>query len=127
MEAYDRAAGAMCGEMLSDMHGDMIDEDTAKLFDDLFVNVMDGFLLRAFKRAENGGFPRKMKCLVVTAEYLDSETGFTLEQLAHGMSLCGIEESHAYKLIVEAIEDELLASRDVEDARRISAFMGRAT
>ena len=127
MEAYGRATGAMFDDMFSEEVPHSLDQETTDLFEGLFVNVMDGFLLKPFKKVQNGGYPRKMKCLVRTVEHLDAESGFTLDQLVKGMSACGIEETHAYMMIEEAIEEDLIETKEASDKPKPSAFIDSTT
>ncbi|MCK5264146.1 MAG: hypothetical protein KAR03_00935, partial [Candidatus Thorarchaeota archaeon] len=117
MEAFGRAAGAMFDELLADQKSSVEDLEQTKILDTLFYDLLDGFLIERFRTSKDVSFPKSMKCLVDTAQQLENGEGFKLEDLAKGMASCGIEESHAYKIVMDAIDDDLIemANGDVPD------------
>ncbi len=116
MEAFGRAVGAMFDESLAEQRASVVDPEQTKILDTLFYDLLDGYLIERFRTSKEAAFPKKMQCLVDTAQQLENGEGFKLEDLAKGMATCGIEESHAYKLVMDAIDEDLLEIADVEDA-----------
>ncbi len=117
MEAFGRAVGAMFDEILADQKSSVEDLEQTKILDTLFYDLLDGFLIERFRTSKDASFPKSMQCLVNTAQQLENGEGFKLEDLAKGMASCGIEESHAYKIVMDAIDDDLIemANGDVPD------------
>lgn len=115
MEAYARSCGAMFDDVLGDVRGQILEPETVKALDSLFYDLMDGNLLTLYKRRFDTAFPRRLKCLQATASFIERPDGFLLGDLAKGMTSCGIEESHAYKLILEAIESKILVTAERTD------------
>jgi len=125
MEAFGRAAGAMFDELLADQKSSVQDLEQTKILDTLFYDLLDGFLIERFRTSKDVSFPKSMQCLVDTAQQLENGEGFKLEDLAKGMASCGIEESHAYKIVMDAIDDDLIemANGDVpEKTENVSAL-----
>jgi hypothetical protein len=118
MEAYGRAAGAMFDELLAVPQSDVLGAETVRMFDSLFYDLMDGILLLSYRKSAEVSLPRDMKCLEAAAVHIQNGEGFKLEELARGMAACGVEESRAYKMILDAIEKDLLvkAEQDKGDA-----------
>ena len=108
MEAFGRATGAMFDDMMADVRSNVIPPEQRAMFDNLFYDLMDGFLLEQFHLEKGAAVPKAMDCLVTTASQLENGEGFKLEALAKGMATCGIEESHAYKMVLDAIERRLI-------------------
>ena len=61
-----------------------------------------------------------MRCLETAALQLENGEGFRLEDLAKGMASCGIEESYAYKIVMDAIDDDLIEIAEEEKTDVIS-------
>lgn len=108
MEAFGRAAGAMFDEVLADSKSTVEDMEQTKILDTLFYDLLDGFLIERFRTSKYASFPKSMKCLEDAALQLENGEGFKLEDLAKEMATCGIEESHAYKIVMDAIDDDLI-------------------
>ncbi len=117
MEAFGRATGAMFDELLADQKSSVEDLEQTKILDTLFYDLLDGFLIERFRTSKDVSFPKSMQCLVDTAQQLENGEGFKLEDLAKGMASCGIEESYAYKIVMDAIDGDLIemANGDVPD------------
>ncbi len=115
MEAYARSCGAMFDDLFGDVRGQVLDQETVKALDSLFYDLMDGNLLTLYKRRWDTALPRRLKCLLATASFIERPDGFLLGELAKGMTSCGIEESYAYKLILEAIEGQVLVQAERSD------------
>lgn len=116
MEAFGRATGAMFDEMMADALSSSIPIERKEMFENLFFDLMDGFLLETFRVDEEADFPKSMSCLEGTAKQLENDEGFKLLDLVNGMATCGIEESFAYRMVLEAVEKKLLRltnSRDI--------------
>ncbi len=108
MAAFGRATGALFDEILADSRVGIVDESQTEVLDTLFYDLLDGYLIERFHTTKDAEFPKSMTCLVNTAHQLENGEGFKLEDLAKGMASCGIEESHAYKLVMDAIDDDLI-------------------
>ncbi len=115
MEAFGRATGAMFDEMMADHRSNVIPDEERAMFDNLFYDLMDGFLLESFHLDRAAVFPKSMSCLESTASQLENGEGFKLDDLAKGMATCGVEESHAYKMVMDAIENRLIRIANGED------------
>jgi hypothetical protein len=115
MEAFGRAVGAMFDEVLAEQKAAVEDTEQTKILDTLFYDLLDGYLIERFRTTKEASFPKNMQCLVTTAQQLENGEGFKLEDLAKGMASCGIEESHAYKLVMDAIDDDLLEMTESDE------------
>lgn len=115
MEAFGRATGAMFDDMMADARSDIILPEQRAMFDNLFYDLMDGFLLENFRLEKDASFPKAMNCLESTAIQLENDKGFKLDDLAKGMATCGIEESRAYKMVMDAIERRLIRVANGEE------------
>ncbi|MHA2243302.1 MAG: hypothetical protein ACXACE_17045 [Candidatus Thorarchaeota archaeon] len=114
MQAYGRAAGAMFDEIFSDTPTEIIDGDTYRLFESLFMDLLDVRLLRPYRRNESVAFPRSHKCMEITMPLVVDKEGFRLDELAKGMASCGVDEGRAYLLVMEAIAQGLIAQGLIE-------------
>ncbi|TFG32382.1 hypothetical protein EU527_10290 [Candidatus Thorarchaeota archaeon] len=127
MEAFGRAVGAMFDEQYAEVQSEMIDEEHTHILENLFYDLLDGFLIEHYRTSRDVTFPKEMKCLESTAQQLEGSEGFRLEDLAKGMATCGIEESHAYKLVMDAIENNKLevVNGHIPDSRISGPFIER--
>ncbi|MGQ4911824.1 MAG: hypothetical protein ACP6KW_06590 [Candidatus Thorarchaeota archaeon] len=108
MEAYGRAVGALFDESADTSKPRGISREQTQVLTNLYFDLMDGFLLEKYRLNHKTPAPKSMKCLVTTASQLESDDGFRLEDLARGISTCGVEETFAYKMIMDAVEDGML-------------------
>jgi hypothetical protein len=108
MEAFGRATGAMFDEVMANGRAEILPDEERKMFENLFQDLMDGFLLETFRVSLEASFPKAMSCLESTAVQLENGEGFKLDDLAKGMATCGVEETHAYKMVMDAIELQLI-------------------
>ena len=108
MEAFGRATGAMFDEVLANGKSAIINAEQTKILDTMFHDLLDGFLIETFRTSKDVAFPKKMKCLQTAAQHLENGEGFKLSDLAREMSTCGIEESTAYKIVMDAIDEDLI-------------------
>ncbi|MHA1135931.1 MAG: hypothetical protein ACTSSE_05535 [Candidatus Thorarchaeota archaeon] len=115
MEEFGRATGALYDELLADSKVGLVDPSQTEIFDTLFYDLLDGILIENFRTIKDADFPKSMQCLVTAAQQLENGEGFKLEDLAKGMATCGIEETHAYKIVMDAIDDNLIEVADDED------------
>lgn len=120
MEAFGRATGAMFDESLAETKSAIVDDEQTKILDTLFYDLLDGYLIERFRTTKDANFPKSMSCLVATAHQLENGEGFKLEDLAKGMASCGVEESYAYKTVMDAIDDELIELAETENPDPIS-------
>jgi hypothetical protein len=127
MEAYGRAAGAMFDVLFEDPQSKVLSADTLRMFDSLFFDLMDGSLLQSYRKRPEAALPREMKCLGAAASRLQTDEGFKLNELAKGMTSCGVEEAMAYKQIVAAIEKELLVKAEPNKDKVSMPFVDRST
>jgi len=108
MEAFGRATGALYDEILADTKVGFVDPSQTDIFDTLFYDLLDGILIERFRTTKDATFPKSMQCLVTAAQELENGEGFKLEDLAMGIATCGVEETHAYKIVMDAIDDNLI-------------------
>ncbi|MGY5879266.1 MAG: hypothetical protein RTV31_03400 [Candidatus Thorarchaeota archaeon] len=108
MEAFGRAIGALYDEILADTKVGFVDPSQTEIFDTLFYDLLDGILIEKFRTTGDASFPKSMQCLEVAAQQLENGEGFKLEDLARGIATCGIEESRAYKIVMDAIDSKLI-------------------
>ena len=127
MEVYARSCGAMFDDLLGDVRAQVLDQESVNALDSLFYDLMDGNLLTLYKRRWDSALPRRLKCLQATASFIERPDGFLLGELAKGMTSCGIEESYAYKLILEAIESQILVKAEKTDEGVSTPFVDRST
>ena len=129
MEAFGRAVGAMFDDQYAQVRSATMIEEHYRILENLFYDLLDGFLTESYRINKKVAFPKEMKCLVTTAEQIEGSEGFRLEDLAKGMATCGIEESHAYKLVMDAIEDNKLevVNGHIPDGRISGPFMDHRT
>jgi hypothetical protein len=120
MEAFGRATGALFDEILADSRVRLDDEAQTEVLDTLFYDLLDGFLIERFRTSKDTEFPKSMSCLVNTAQQLENGEGFKLEDLAKGMATCGIAESYAYKIVMDAIDDDLIQIVENENGSKDS-------
>ena len=127
MEAFGRAVGAMFDDQYEEIRSVGMDIEHSRILENLFYDLLDGFLTESYRISKDVTFPKEMKCLVSTAQQLEGAEGFRLEDLAKGMATCGIEESHAYKLVMDAIEDNKLevVNGHIPEGRISGPFMDR--
>ncbi|MFW9849613.1 MAG: hypothetical protein ACFFF4_10740, partial [Candidatus Thorarchaeota archaeon] len=111
MEAFGRAVGAMFDEALARTPTEIQDDKTEQLFTTLFTDLMDGEFLAPYRKRASVSFPRNMKCMNYVVRNMD-HPDFTLDELARGMAMCGIEEGEAYLQVMDAIELKLIEPVD---------------
>lgn len=107
MEAFGRAIGAMFDESQVIAPTEVLDERQTTIFTSLFMDMMDGEFLTAYKKREAVKIPRHMSCLSSVVGNMEDDE-FTLDELARGMAMCGIEEGEAYLQVMDAIENDLI-------------------
>ncbi len=108
MEAFGRATGAMFDELLANQNAAVIENEQIKILDTMFYDLLDGFLIETFRTSKDVAFPKNMRCLQTAAQHIEHGEGFKLDDLAREMATCGIEESRAYKIVMDAIDDDLI-------------------
>ena len=107
MEAFARAAGAMFDESVALAPTHELEAHEEELFTSLFMDLMDGELLTAYKMREAARLPRSMSCLSSVVDRMENKE-FTLDALARGMAMCGIEEGEAYLQVMDAIDNDII-------------------
>ncbi len=107
MEAFARAAGAMFDESVALAPTHELESHEEELFTSLFMDLMDGELLTAYKLREAARLPRSMSCLSSVVDRMENKE-FTLDALARGMAMCGIEEGEAYLQVMDAIDNAII-------------------
>lgn len=127
MEAFGRAVGAMFDEQYAQVQSVMMADEHSHILENLFYDLLDGFLTERYRTSKDVSFSKEMKCLESTAHQLEGTEGFRLDDLAKGMATCGIEESYAYKMVMDAIEDSKLevVNGNIPDGRISGPFMER--
>jgi len=126
MEAYGRAAGAMFDDVFASPQSRVLSPDTLRMFESLFNDLMDGSLLETYKTSTETSIPRQMKCLQSAASRIRSSDGFRLDELAKGMTSCGVEEAMAYKMIMDAIERNMLVKTTASEGEVSAPFVARS-
>jgi hypothetical protein len=104
MIEFAKAVGFQFDDIYDLIPVEVIDDETIQQFEYHFDNLMDGKLLKKFRMAEHGEFPRSLKCVERKFEHLEATDGFDLDDLAAGVASCGLEEARAYKIIMDYIE-----------------------
>jgi len=112
MEAYARSCGAMFDDTLGDVRAHVVDQETVKALDSLFYEVMDGSLLVLYRRRMETELPRRLKSLLLAVSFIERPDGFLLSELAKEMTSSGVEESQAYKLIMDAMDGKVIVRAD---------------
>jgi hypothetical protein len=103
----------------------LIDDDSAErptevnntvyteLLERFFDEVMDGFLLRYYKRDRAGAFPKRYRCLEASLDFTEAADCARPVYIAKTMTdRCKITEAEASLLVLEAIEMELIVPCD---------------
>lgn len=121
MEAYGRAAGAMFDDIVETSRTFRITGDQAQLFNNLFLDLMDGILIERYHLKEDASLPKSMDCLASTAGLLEKGEGFRLEDLAKGMASCGVEETFAYKMVMDAVDGGMIRVSNGENANGVTS------
>ena len=82
---------------------------TAEILERFFDEVMDGFLLRYYKRGEAGAFPKRYRCLDEALNFTEEADCARPTYMAIVMSeRCKITEAEASLLVLESIESKLI-------------------
>jgi len=116
MVGFAQSVGTMFDETMATPPRVVIDDAVRGLFDYLFDDIMDGALLHQYKVKKDASYPRNQKCLQTYLEAYPPEDGFGLDTLADGMAVCGIQEGNVYQQIMDAIDNGILESIDIEVA-----------
>ncbi len=102
-----RAAHERFDELYSDAPVEFRDELTAQIFDQLYEQHLDGYLLEEYQfNSDMVGFD-ELKCVKDGAESLTNRF-FRLIRLARSMKSCGYSETIVYRKIWDALESGLL-------------------
>ncbi|TFF94960.1 hypothetical protein EU546_04200 [Candidatus Thorarchaeota archaeon] len=83
------------------------DEFTAALFDQMFEEYLDGYLLEEYQINPDMDVPRDLQCIREGVEALESRY-FGLSRLARSMLSCGFNDTIIYRKIWDALERGLL-------------------
>ncbi len=83
------------------------DEFTAAIFDQMFEEYLDGYLLQEYQINPDMDVPRNLRCVKEGVEALESRY-FKLSRLARSMSSCGFSDTTIYRKIWDALEYGLL-------------------
>ncbi len=120
MVGYARAIGMMLDDTLKNRPTQVVDAKTAKTFEWLFDDFVDGGLLRKYQVGEKE-LPRKFKSLTKAISEISSDDMFKLNDLLRALENDGVSEYDAYLLVMEAIEKELIlpiySFNDVPDSK----------
>ena len=117
MIEFAKCIGFQFDDLFDAIPAEVIDEETLIQFDYHFDSLMDGNLLKKFRMAESGKFPRGLKCVEKKFEHLELTDGFDLDELALGIASCGIEEAQAYKIVMYFIEKGVIIPLNPEEER----------
>ncbi|TXT55899.1 MAG: exported protein of unknown function [Candidatus Thorarchaeota archaeon] len=107
MIEYARRVGDLLDDSVSVETSQVHDDETIDTLDQIFDNVMDGFLLADYRFRSEIEYSEKFNCILEGVNKLDSES-FKLVELARSMASCGIRVADTYLLIMEAYELGLL-------------------
>jgi hypothetical protein len=119
MIEFARGAGRLLEETVETYHTQVNDVESIQLLERFFDEVMDGFLLKDYKRGVARKFPRRFRCLESTMEVTGTSYFVRPTYLIKNMSKqCSISEADSALLVLEAIENELLALCEEEDFSR---------
>jgi hypothetical protein len=91
----------------------VLDDDTRYSIDTLFDEALDGYFQRNFLITDGGEFDEASECIIAEMEKLP-RPAFKLDRLAREMVSCGIDEAHAYKTILELLNDRILQPTELE-------------
>jgi hypothetical protein len=84
-----------------------------ELLERFFDEVMDGFLLRYYKRDRAGAFPKRYRCLEASLNFTEAADCARPVYIAKTMTdQCKITEAEASLLVLEAIEMKLIVPCD---------------
>jgi hypothetical protein len=115
MKEFARSIAFVFDDIYEEVPRRTIDESRMDIFDSIFDDCMDGVFLKRHVIIDYDDLPKRFKCAEERIPELDRESGYTLEELAHGMAACGIEETHVYKEILDALGKELIKSKEEEE------------
>lgn len=115
MEQFAVAVGDAIDDLYEDRPTKAEDESVTNLIDTLFDSTLDGHLLKYYKRGTSEEFPGRYKCLEEVLEATESHCAKP-SYLARSMSKCGVNEPKASKLVMEAIDRDLLVSCQPDEA-----------
>jgi hypothetical protein len=119
MIEFAKAVGFQFDDLYDTIPAEVLDDETTIQFEYHFDNLMDGKLLKKFRMAEHGKFPRALKCVQKRFEHLEATDGFDLDDLAAGVASCGLEEARAYKIIMDYIEKGTIIPLTPEEERSL--------
>jgi hypothetical protein len=113
MVEFAKAVGKLLDDQSEARPSHVNDSELGILLERYFEEVMDGFLLRYYKRGVAGEFPRKYKCLEASLDFTEAADCARPVYIAKNMTeQCKITEAEASLLVLEAIELELLVPCD---------------
>jgi hypothetical protein len=100
-------------ETYAEVPSTTLDDDTVYGINNLFDEVMDGYLQDNYMLVEDGKIPQTGECLAEAIEKIPG-AAFKLEWLAREMKSCGISDARAYKLIMSAIEEGIIIPSELD-------------
>lgn len=115
MKQFAIAVGDAIDDLYEDRPTKAEDQGVTNLIDALFDGTLDGHLLKYYKRGTSEEFPGRYKCLEEVLEATESHCAKP-SYLARSMSKCGVNEPKASKLVIEAIDRDLLVSCQPDEA-----------
>ncbi|MBD3158228.1 MAG: hypothetical protein GF309_05505 [Candidatus Lokiarchaeota archaeon] len=115
MKQFAIAVGDAIDDLYEDRPTKAEDESVTNLIDTLFDSTLDGHLLKYYKRGTSEEFPGRYKCLEEVLEGTESHCAKP-SYLTRSMSKCGVNEPKASKLVMEAIDKDLLISCQPDEA-----------
>ncbi|MFX1481589.1 MAG: hypothetical protein ACFFCP_00220 [Promethearchaeota archaeon] len=108
MEAYGMQVGTYLDDLYDGKPSSQLDEKVAEMLDYIFETTMDGSLLRYYKIATSGKFPRNLS--LVEKLLLSEETKHCSRpvQIAQGITRFGVTEARGCTLVLESIKEGLI-------------------
>ncbi|MFX1578661.1 MAG: hypothetical protein ACFFBJ_03375 [Promethearchaeota archaeon] len=92
-------------------------ETFALTFEQLFLEFMDGKLLTRYTNLDSEKMEKQYRPLKKMVSEIDEKDGFTPLELVRTLLSSGIDEAKAYKLVIDAIENDLFLG-SVADERK---------
>ncbi len=120
MKEFARAVAMMLDEGLAERPARVVDQKTAKTFEWMFDEFMDGALVKAYKLGETS-LPKRLRCIEKATPQISENGSFRLVHLLRMLMDCGYGESEAYLLVQEAVDAEhVVPARDFDNSIHFS-------
>jgi len=107
MKGYSRAIGMMFDDVLSEQPVQVVDVKTAKTFEWMFDDIVDGSLLQTYQIGEKK-LPKKIRHIEDVVNKTDGVVAFKLVNIVQLLETYGVDEDDAYLAVMDAIEKEFI-------------------